>query len=287
MRWLLAPILIPWRLVTRVIRRFDDERCAQTSAALSFATLLGLVPMFAVGAAIVTRLPFGSDLGAALEKFLLANLLPDKAGTVIAKYVGQFAHRAERVTLLGGALLAITALMQMLTIEHAFNAIWKVGAPRPWLKRVAMHLMALLLGPLVFGGSLIATTYLASVSFGVVGEPVWVNTLFFKTLPIAFMTALFALVYWAIPNRVIRPWHALTGGLLAGLGFAMLQRLFSLFVAQLPTYTVIYGAFAAMPVFLIWLYASWGLILTGALVTAELPGVFSAGTSPRKAKSRD
>jgi membrane protein len=278
-------ILAPFRLTVSVVRRFHAERCAQTAAALSFATLLGLVPMIAVGAAIISSMPFGSGLGPALEKFLLANLLPDKAGAVIAKYVGQFAHRAERVTLIGGLLIAATAIMQMLTIEHAFNAIWNIRAARPWLRRVAMHLMALLLGPLVFGGSLVAITYLASVSFGLVDEPLWVTNLFFKTLPFAIMSVLFALVYWAVPNRPVRPGHAAAGGILAAVGFTLLQRLFSLYVAKLPTYAVIYGAFAAMPIFLAWLYVSWGIILAGALVTAELPGAL-AQTRGRPAKSR-
>ena len=271
MHWILAP----FRLVANVARRFNAERCAQTAAALSFATLLALVPMFAVGAVVISSLPFGSGLGAALEKFLLTNLLPDKAGTVVAKYVSQFAHRAERVTLIGGLFLAVTALIQMLTIEHAFNAIWKVKTARPFFRRLTMHVAALLVGPLVFGGSLVAITYVASVSFGLVDEPNWLNAFVFKFLPFIFMTALFALVYWAVPNRSIRPAHAITGGLLAAAGFTLMQRLFSLYVAKLPTYTVVYGAFAAMPVFLIWLSVSWGIILVGALVTAELPRVLT------------
>jgi len=276
-------ILAPFRLVANVARRFHTERYAQTAAALSFATLLGLVPMFAIGAVVISSLPFGSGLGAALEKFLLTNLLPDKAGAVVAKYVGQFAHRAERVTLVGGLFLAVTALIQMLTIEHAFNAIWKIRTARPFFQRLAMHLVALLVGPLAFGGSLVAITYLASVSFGLVDEPYWLNTFVFKFLPFVFMTALFALMYWAVPNRPIRPAHAITGGLLAAAAFTLMQRLFSLYVAKLPTYTIVYGAFAAMPVFLIWLSASWGIILVGALVTAELPRALAGPTRQNQA----
>jgi membrane protein len=237
---------------------------------------------------VISSLPFGSGLGAALEKFLLTNLLPDKAGAVVAKYVSQFAHRAERVTLIGGLFLAVTAVIQMLTIEHAFNAIWKVKTARPFFRRLAMHVVALLVGPLVFGGSLVAITYIASVSFGLVDEPNWLNTFVFKFLPFIFMTALFALVYWAVPNRPIRPAHAITGGLLAAAGFMLMQRLFSLYVTKLPTYTVVYGAFAAMPVFLIWLSASWGIILVGALVTAELPRALTAQAKrPRDPQARN
>lgn len=272
-------ILAPFRLAASVVRRFHAERCAQTAAALSFATLLGLVPMIAVGVVLITHLPFAAHLGAALEKFLLANLLPDKAGAIIAKYVGQFAHRAERVTLIGVVALGATALMQMLTIEHAFNAIWRIRTSRPWLRRILVHAVALLLGPLAFGASLAAISYLAGVSFGLVDEPLWVVDMFFKALPLLFMVALFALLYWAVPNRPVMPVHALTGGVFAAAGFALMQWLFSAYVIKLPTYTVVYGAFAAMPIFLAWLYLSWGVILIGALITAELPRALGTARS--------
>jgi len=267
MRWLFAP----FRLAYRVVGRFRSERLAQTAAALSFATLLGLVPMIAVGLGLLSHFPFAEGMSAALEKFLLANLLPEKAGTVIAKYLGQFAHRAERVTLIGVAVLAATALMQMLTIEHAFNAIWNVKAKRPFLRRVAMHSIALLLGPVAFGGSLAFISFVAGVSFGLVAEPRWVSDAFFRALPVAFMAGLFGLLYWGVPNRQISRWHAVTGGLLAALGFLAMQRLFGLYIANFASYTVMYGAFAAVPIFLVWLHLSWSVILIGALVVAELP----------------
>lgn len=263
-------LLAPFRLVIAVVSRFRAERLAQTVAALSFATLLGLVPMLAVGVGLMSHLPYAEGMSVALEKFLLANLLPEKAGAVIAKYLGQFAHRAERVTLIGIVALAATALMQMLTIEHAFNAIWKIRAPRPLLRRLAMHAVALLLGPVVFGASLAFISYVASASFGLIDEPRWASAAFSRMLPVIFMAALFALLYWAVPNRAISRWHALAGGGLAAAGFVAMQRLFGLYVANFPAYTVMYGAFAAIPIFLVWLYLSWGVILIGALLVAEL-----------------
>jgi membrane protein len=104
-----------------------------------------------------------------------------------------------------------------------------------------------------------------------VQEPFWAKADLLKAVTFTFMTAMFALLYWAVPNRRVVPWHAVCGGLLAAIGFALMQRLFGLYVARFPTYAVVYGAFAAIPIFLLWLYLSWSVILAGALVVAELP----------------
>jgi membrane protein len=264
-------MLRAWRLVRNVARRFGAEHYAQTAAALSFATLLGLVPMVVVGAALLEWLPFGVKLSAALERFLLDTLLPEKAGQVIAKHLAAFAQRAERVTWIGLAFLTMTALMQMLTIERSFAAIWKVKKPRPLVKRVGLHLLTLLLGPLAFGSALASTTYLATVSFGWVAEARWMRLLFSEALPPFFLALLFGLLYWALPNRAVSRWHAAFSGILTALAFVGMQRLFALYIVKLPTYALIYGAFAALPIFLLWLYLSWTVILIGALITAELP----------------
>lgn len=264
-------MLVPLRLTANVVRRFRGERLAQTAAALSFATLLGLVPMIVVAASLIDHLPFAAGIASALEKFLLANLLPDKAGAVVARVMGQFADRAGRITVIGVAALAATALMQMLTIEHAFNTIWKIRAPRSWLRRIAIHAMVLALGPLIFGGSLVGITYLVSASLGVVDEAPWVASFIFRSFSFISLAALLTLAYWGFPHRPISVWHAGFGGVLAAAGFLGMQKLFASYVVKFPTYTLIYGPFAAMPIFLVWLYVSWTVILVGALVCAELP----------------
>jgi membrane protein len=266
-------VLAPFRLVASVVRRFHTERCAQTAAALSFSTLLGLVPMLAVGAVLIETLPFGIKLSAALEKFLLSTLLPEKAGVVIVKYLGLFAQRADQVTWIGLAVLALTALMQMLTIEHTFNALWKVKKRRPWLRRLGMHSLALLAGPLVFGGALASITYLAGASLGFVDEPMRLQAAFAQIIPLMFLAGMFSLLYWVLPNRLVSRWHAGLSGVLAALAFVGMQRLFALYVVKFPTYALVYGAFSAVPIFLLWLYLSWSVILLGALLTAELPGL--------------
>lgn len=268
-------------LPLRVLRRFLDERCTQTAAALSFATLLGLVPMIAVAVAIMSRLPLADALSVAVQKFLLANFLPEKAGGIIARYVGLFAQKAERLTWIGALALAATALMQMLTIEHAFNQIWRVKESRPFLRRVAMHLLALLLGPVVFGISIALVTYLVTASLGLVGEWKDATAWALRVVSFVFSAGLFTLLYWKVPNRPVDKHHALVGGLVAALGFALMQWLFAIYMASVPSYRIMYGAFAAIPIFLVWLYLSWGVILVGALISADFTGPSAAGRGRR------
>jgi len=272
------------RLLTlpfRLIRRFLAERFSQTAAALSFATLLGLVPMIAVAASILSHLPLADTLTAAINKFLMTNLLPDRAGGIIAKYVTQFASKAGRLTWLGLAALTVTALAQMLTIEHAFNGIWNVRESRSLGRRVTMHLLALLLGPLIFGSSLAITTYIAGESLGLVEEWRSLTTTVFRILSFVFVAGVFALIYGKVPNRPVAAVHAIVGGVLAASGFSLLHWLFAGYIANASGYRAMYGAFAAVPVFLLWLYLSWSVILMGALATAELGGITTPKGHPR------
>ncbi|MBI5862496.1 MAG: YihY family inner membrane protein [Rhodocyclales bacterium] len=266
--WLLAPT----RLVVRSIRRFRAEHCVQTAAALSFSTLLGLVPMIMAGIGIISFFPEGIGLSKALEKFLLANLLPEKAGGTIAKYVGQFVVRAEKLTFFGILVFSATAVMQMLTIERAFNRIWHIKKDRPFIQRLILHALTLTLGPLFFGASLAVISLVLSASFGLIDEPAWVQFFVMRSaLPFVFMAVLFALLYWRVPNKQVNPWQALSGGVLSACGLIGVQKVFTFYLASFTATTVVYGAFSIMPVFLLWLHASWSVILFGAIWAAEMP----------------
>lgn len=256
--------------IFRFVERFREERCMQTAASLAFTTLLALVPLLAVALVLISRFELFSGFGEALRGFLLANLLPEKAGKVVATYALQFSLKAGKLTAIGTAMIVVTAIMLMLSVDHAFGRIWRVKQPRPLLRRVAIYLGALVLGPIALGASIAATTYLVTASLGLVDEPRWVTDLFLKTLPVAMLATLFAFLYYAMPNRRVEPWHAIAGGLAAALGFSLVQRLFGFYVAKFPTYTLIYGTFAAVPIFLVWLYLLWLVVLVGALVAAVL-----------------
>jgi membrane protein len=125
----------------------------------------------------------------------------------------------------------------------------------------------------VFGGALASITYFAGISLGFVDESRWVRAVFSQLMPSLFLALLLSLLYWALPNRPVSRWHAGISGVLAALAFIGMQHLFALYIVKLPTYALVYGAFAAMPIFLLWLYFSWLVILLGALLAAELPAL--------------
>ncbi|AWI75348.1 hypothetical protein CEW83_09095 [Parazoarcus communis] len=251
--------------------RFNATRCPQVASSLAFTTLLALVPLITVTLSVFSNLPGMDQLGISLKIFLLENLLPDRAGKIITTYAIQFSQKAARMTLIGTGLLAVTALMLLATIERVFNHIWGVRKPRPMLLRITVYWFMLTLGPAILGGSVFATGYLVSSSMEWSAHLPWISELAARTLPPLLLGALFSFLYYAVPNHPIRPLHAITGGVSAAVVFFLMQRAFGMFLAQFPTYTLIYGAFAVLPIFLVWLYLSWIVILLGALVTATLP----------------
>ena len=254
-----------------LIDRFVAVRCEQVAASLTVTTLLALVPLITVSLVLFSGHPVFDALGSALRGFLLDNLLPQKAGDVIAKYSLQFSQNAGQLTSLGTLILAATVVITLLTIDRAFNAIFHVARPPRTLRRLLVYWSVITLGPLLLGGSIAATSYIASASLGLINEPVLVRSLLFRALPFIFVTVLLTFLYFAVPNRTIRLRDALTGGVVAAVLFALLQNVFGLYIARFPSYTLIYGAFATLPIFLVWLYLSWNLVLVGALITAVLP----------------
>lgn len=259
------------RFPVHVIRRFDQDHCLQIASSLTFTTLLALVPLVTIMLTLISAFPVFAGLGEHIHRFLLANMLPDKAGTVVSAYIEQFSGRAGRLTALGTAFLAVTAFMMMFTMERAFNSIWRVSRPRPLGQRILVYWAALTLGPVLIGASLSITSYLVGASLGIARETPLAGTAILWLVPFVLTWAAFTLVYYFVPNRAIRPRHALIGGLVAAFVFEIMKRSFTVFIAQIPTYTLVYGAFAVVPIFLLWIYFSWVVVVIGALITALAP----------------
>lgn len=255
--------------------RFVDTRCPLVAGSLTFTTLLAVVPLLAVALSVFSHFPGFAQFGDSLSIFLLENLLPETAGRIIATYALEFTQKAGDLTVIGSAILIVTALSLMLTIDSALNTIWGVRTPRPLVTRLTIYWVVLTVGPLFLGGSLAATSYLVSTSLGFVNDPPWLRLIVARLLPVVLLGTLFSFLYFSIPNRRINPWHALIGGVAAAVGFIAMQRGLGFYFAYFPTYTLIYGTFATLPIFLLWLYLSWIVILLGALLAAGIPTYLS------------
>ena len=175
---------------------------------------------------------------------------------------------------LGG--LMVTAVLTMLTVENALNAIWRVRRPRPLAQRVLVYWATLTFGPVLIGASLSISSYLISVSAGYVGTMPFGVGLLVSMVPVLLSALAFAFLYTTVPNAYVDWRDAIVAGLVAALAFELAKRGFGYFITHIPTYTVVYGTFAALPIFLLWIYLSWLVTLLGATIAANLPVIRQA-----------
>jgi len=254
-----------------VFWRFYEERGLQTAGSLTYTTLLSIVPLITVALAVATAFPVFDDAIGALQLFLLENVLPDAAGIdTITDQISAFSTNAGRLTAIGLAFFFVTAVMLMTTIDTALNHLFRVQRRRPMLQQVLMYWAVITLGPVLIGGSLSMTSFAIGASFGWLRLSIVGNALL-AVLPFVFTCIALTLLYAVVPNRHVRPRDALIGGVLAGIAFEFAKRGFAIYIGRFPTYSLIYGAFATIPIFLVWLYMSWVVVLAGATLTAILP----------------
>jgi membrane protein len=251
-------------------RRFRDDRGIQTAGSLTFTTLLALVPLVAVALALATAFPVFDQAMEALGRYVSGQLLPEGGGKV-TQHFSAFAAKAGRLTAVGLAFLAVTALMLVLTVDEVLNRIFRVQRRRGLAQRLLMYWAVLSLGPLLIGASLSMTSFLVGSSLGLLNLG-WLTRGVLGLLPFLFTIAALSLLYLVVPYRRIEVRHALIGAVVAGVLFEFAKRGFALYIAKFPTYSLIYGAFATVPIFLLWLYLSWVVVLFGATLTAMLPG---------------
>ena len=254
-----------------VVRRFYEERALQAAGSLSYTTLLSLVPLFTVALAISTAFPVFDQTIAVLQKFVFENFLPDARGIeTIAAQVQSFTENAGRLTAIGIGFFVVTAVMLMLTIDEALNRIFRVQRRRPLLQQVLIYWAVITLGPVLIGGSLSMSSFAIGASLGWLNLDILADALL-RVLPFVFTCAALTLLYTVVPYRHVQLSHALVSGILAGIAFEVAKRAFAIYLTKFPTYTLVYGAFATLPIFLVWLYVSWAVVLAGATLTAMLP----------------
>jgi membrane protein len=257
-------------LTRLTIRRAREERLAQVAGSLTFTTLLSLVPMLAVSFALFVRFPAFRELELAIERTLLAGMLPPEISRTVLRHLHQFAANAHKLTFAGSLFVLVAAVALLLTVENALNQIWQVRKPRPLPKRVGLYLLMLAVGPPAVGASLWAMSTLFGASIGLIGTLPPSIELALRFTPAALGALALAAVFRFVPNAKVPPLHALAGGALAGLALELGKRGFAAYLVKLPTYKAVYGAFATLPIFLLWLYFSWLVVLTAACITANL-----------------
>ncbi|MDD4911317.1 MAG: YihY family inner membrane protein [Sideroxydans sp.] len=250
--------------------RLQQDRCADMAASLTFTTLLSLVPLLTIMLTVFSAFPVFIELAEGLKNFILSNMLPETGGKMISRYMEQFAESASRLTAVGIASLAFAAMWMMLTIDNAFQKIFRVSRQRNMLQRVLVYWAVITLAPILVGGSLSLTSWLVGLTGGYRQQIPTFGLQMLKFLPVILTTVAFTLIFRVVPNRYVPIKHALIGGVIAAVAFESMNRGFAYYLSHFPTYKLVYGAFASLPIFLMWIYLSWLTLLFGAIITASI-----------------
>ena len=252
-----------------VLKRWSDDRCPQIAGSLTYTTLLAMFPMFGVVVAILAQSPIFEDVMSGIKIWLLLNFVPEIAGKIITVYMEELAQHAARLTWYGLAIVLALAVWTMHLMDRSFNAIWRVPRARPYWVMLLGYVTLLVVGPLLLLASVTLTTYMMALTEGV---PAWASSahgVLLHLVTVGISGVAFFLLYRIVPHRKV-PWrHALVGAGAAAVLFEVAKQALSYFVRHSPTYSIAYGAFAAFPVFLVWLYVSWLVVLFGAELTAS------------------
>jgi membrane protein len=264
----------PWLDTLRTLRqRFREDRLGLTAGSLTFTTLISLVPLVTVMLALFTAFPMFYKFQDALQKYFLQALVPDGIARPVLGALTQFASKANRLGTFGLVLLVFTALALMLTIDRTLNAIWRVRKPRPIAQRVLVYWAAVTLGPLLLGVSLSMTSYAISANKGFVNAMPGGVSLLLNTLEFVLLSGAMASLFHYVPNTLVQWRHAWAGGVFVAVGFELAQRGLGFYLGSVPSLTTVYGAFATVPILLIWIYLGWVIVLLGAVIAAYAPSL--------------
>ncbi|MBD0764671.1 MULTISPECIES: YihY family inner membrane protein [Neisseria] len=251
-----------------VVRRFSEERVPQAAASMTFTTLLALVPVLTVMIAVASIFPVFDRWSDSFVSFVNQTIVPQGADMVF-DYIDAFRDQANRLTAIGSVMLVVTSLMLIRTIDNAFNRIWRVNTQRPWMMQFLVYWALLTFGPLSLGVGI--SFMVGSVQDSVLssGAQQWTDAL--KTAArLAFMTVLLWGLYRFVPNRFVPARQAFVGALITAFCLETARFLFTWYMGNFDGYRSIYGAFAAVPFFLLWLNLLWTMLLGGAVLTSSL-----------------
>jgi membrane protein len=258
-----------WRRTQYLFSRFNADRCSENSAALTYMSLFALVPLLTVVYTMASAIPAFQGLEVKVQAFMFENLMPD-TNSEIRGYLDEFSQQAKNLTGPGIIFLVVTAVLMLRNIEKAFNQIWRASENRSPVSSFMLYWAVLSLAPVTIGVALGLSTYLSSFAhvlenYDVIG----VQAFMLKIAPLALSTAGFSLIYAAVPNCRVPFKHCLVGGFVAAVAFHIARSVFTDLVVG-SSYTFIYGAFAAVPLFLLWIYLSWNIVLMGGILVHSM-----------------
>jgi membrane protein len=257
------------------VRRFVGDGCLTGAGALSYTTLLALVPLTAIALTVLSAVPAFAAIRDQLLSAIFDTFVPE-VGAEVAKWFRYFAGTSVRTTTIGMAALAVTVVLLLATIEDQLHRIWRVESPRPWLQRILAYWAILTLGPLLLGVSFSLPTYIDLVvrhagldaSHLTRGQD---SHALLRLVPFGLETLAFTLLYALIPNCSVRWREALLGAVVAAALVELLKIAFGIYIGYISAYRAVYGAVAVIPIFLLWMYVVWGSVLFGAVVAAAQP----------------
>jgi membrane protein len=270
--WWQELLEFPWRQMGVVLAdRFRDARLGVSASSLTFTTVLALVPLFALGLAVFSAFPVFGKFQDTIQRWLIESLVPESIARQVLSYLTQFSRKASRLGSVGLVAVLMSAVFLMVTIERTLGQIWGLQRQRPLAQRVLLYWSSITLGPLFLGASLAITSYVVTASSGVVnvlpGSIRWL----LDSFEFLLLTACVSGLYFYVPYTRVRWRHAITAGFLVAGALELAKKGMAIYLLQVPTYSLIYGAFAALPILLIWIYVTWLLVLLGAVLAASLP----------------
>ena len=264
----------PWRQTARRLgQRFTEDRLGQTAGALTFTTTIALVPLITVALAVITAFPLFDQFQNVLQRWLIESLIPDTISRQVLGYLTQFTTKASRLGVVSFAALMFSALALVFTIDRSLNAIWRVNKTRPWGQRVLLYWGALTLGPILVAAGLVT---MASVILWTGGSlrsqsPAMKQAL--DVLEFVLLWGGISALYRFVPNTHV-PWRqVLVGSLGTTLVMEIARSLLTWYLARMSTFSLVYGAFATVPILLVWIYMTWSIVLLGAVLLASWTGL--------------
>ncbi len=249
------------------LRHFYMLRGMQTASSLAYTTLLSIVPLITVMFGLFGKISVLQDFSDSIQDFIFSSFVP-QFGWTIQGYISDFSTKASQLTISGSMVLILIAIMLMATIDNAFNRIWFVRNKRSPVARLLVYWAVLTLGPLLIGVGLATTSYLLSLPVVAdVDTTLNLKSHLLSWLPFLTTSIAFTLLYILVPNCYVSKRHAVAGGVICAVLFELAKYGFGIYIKEMPSYENIYGAVAIIPLFLVWIYVSWVIVLFGAHIT--------------------